>query len=175
MSLDLNIGSRISHEKYGEGVVCAVRYQHYKVSFIKSGITEIEKDEPFTIVEHVLESDLLSIDDVKTMLRDILEKSGAVSEIVPLADKWKKGMMKMIPFDPTLQAKEVTVESFFHKIVMLRDRLRVMEQKINSHPILTDADKVEFQQYITRCSGSLTTFNILFRNKEQQFVGQKSD
>ncbi len=83
--------------------------------------------------------------------------------------------MLLQPFDKSLKQKEIPIEDFFHKIVMLRDRLRVLEQNINSSKTLNDEEKVNIQQYITRCYGSLTTFNVLFRNKEQYFVGEKSN
>ncbi|HEX8316372.1 MAG TPA: hypothetical protein VF609_15320, partial [Flavisolibacter sp.] len=86
----------------------------------------------------------------------------------------QKGIMLLQPADKSLKPKEIPIEDFFHKIVMLRDRLRVMEQQINAHKILSDEDKVNLQQYITRIYGTLTTFNVLFRNKEQWFIGEKS-
>ena len=97
-----------------------------------------------------------------------------MNEIVPLGDKWHGGTMLLQAADKTLKPKEIPIDVFFHKIVMLRDRLRVMEQQINAHKILTDEDKVNLQQYITRIYGSLTTFNVLFRNKEHWFIGDKS-
>ena len=97
---------------------------------------------------------------------------GGITENVPLGDKWIKGMMLLQPADKSLKPKEIPIEDFFHKVVMLRDRLRVLEQNINSSKTLSDEEKVNIQQYITRCYGSLTTFNVLFKNKEQHFVGE---
>jgi hypothetical protein len=79
------------------------------------------------------------------------------------------GTLIMQPTDSSLQSKEVPLETFFHKIVMIRNNLRVLEQKINASDKLSDADKFDLQQYITRCYGSLPTFNILFKNKDDQF------
>jgi hypothetical protein len=92
---------------------------------------------------------------------------------VPLAAKWEGGVIQLIPGKADLQAKEVPIDVFFHKVVMVRDRLRTLEQRVNAHPKLSDAEKVEMQQYITRIYGSLTSFNVLFRDKEDQFVGSK--
>jgi uncharacterized radical SAM superfamily protein len=91
---------------------------------------------------------------------------------VPIADKYKKGTMTLYPEDRTMSSKDIPISTFFHKIVLLRDRLRVMEQKINAHKGLDDQDKVDLQQYITRIYGSLTTFNVLFKNKSQHFRGE---
>ncbi len=94
---------------------------------------------------------------------------------VQLAPRWEGGTVVLKPGDPSTQAREIPLDGLFHKMVMIRDRLRVLEQKINAHDKLTDAEKVDLQQYVTRCYGSLTTFNLLFRDEKDRFVGQKGD
>jgi hypothetical protein len=103
------------------------------------------------------------------LMQIFLEASGHAE--VPLAQKWEGGHIQLVPGKTDLQAKELPIDTFFHKVVMVRDRLRVLEQKINGHPKLSDAEKVEMQQYITRAYGSLTSFNVLFRDRDDQFVG----
>jgi hypothetical protein len=92
---------------------------------------------------------------------------------VRLAPKWEGGSVVLKPGDPQTQPKEISLDALFHKVVMIRDRLRVLEQKVNGHPKLSDAEKVEMQQYVTRCYGSLTTFNLLFQDERDKFVGEK--
>jgi hypothetical protein len=105
----------------------------------------------------------------------VLDERTPLQELVPIAAKWNRGTLVLQPEDTSMQAKEIPIDAFFHKIVMLRDRLRVLEQNINSHKVLTDAEKVDLQQYITRIYGSLTTFNVLFKNPNDQFKGTGGD
>ena len=169
----LGVGSRINHPDFGKGVVTNLTAQHYWVTFIDSGLETIEIDSEFEVIETCTDDvDTISLYEMESALLRILRKWNGYSEVVPIADKWKGGNMILEPGDTALQSKEIPIDTFFHKIVMVRDRLRVMEQKINSSN-LDDAEKVDLQQYITRIYGSLTTFNILFKLKEQQFTGQK--
>lgn len=171
----LGIGSRINHPQYGKGVVTNVTSKMYWVTFIDSGLETIEIDEDFEIIEASEdEVDSVSFFDIETGLTEILRKWNGFSEVVPIGDRWKGGMMTLHPADKNLAVKEIPLDTFFHKIVMLRDRLRVMEQKINSSKNLDATEKVDLQQYITRCYGSLTTFNLLFKNKSQHFKGESS-
>ena len=173
--LNLGIGTRLQHTQHGPGVIVGVRYATYIISFINVGIKEIEKtDIGFDeIIPENVTVELETVSDVEKSLLKILRMWSDVNEIVPLGDRWKGGTMILQPADKTQKGKEVPIDIFFHKIVMLRDRLRVMEQQINAHKILSDEDKVNLQQYITRIYGSLTTFNVLFKNKENWFVGEK--
>jgi len=173
--LNLGIGTRLQHTQHGPGVIVGVRYATYLISFIYHGIKEIDKDDAHLdeiIPENVTEEIETGADVEKSLLK-ILRLWGGITEVVPLGDRWQRGTMILQPADKSLKPKEVPIDDFFHKIVMLRDRLRVMEQQINAHKTLSDEDKVNLQQYITRIYGTLTTFNVLFRNKEHWFVGDK--
>ena len=173
--LTLGVGTRLQHTHYGPGVIVGIRYATYLVSFINHGLKEIDKNDTNLdeiIPENVTE-EIETHSDVEKSLLKILRLWGGLSEIVPLGDRWKGGMMLLQPADKTQKPKEVPIEGFFHKVVMLRDRLRVLEQQINAHKQLSDEDKVNLQQYITRIYGSLTTFNVLFKNKEQWCIGEK--
>jgi len=108
-------------------------------------------------------------------LIEIFREAAGDGSPPPMAPKWEGGKIQIVPGAPGLQAKELPIDSLFHKVVMVRDRLRVLEQKLNAHPKLSDAEKVEMQHYVTRIYGSLTSFNLLFREKNDQFVGAKSD
>jgi len=173
----LGIGTRLQHTQHGPGVIVGVRYATYLISFIHHGIKEIDKtDEKLEeiIAENVTE-EIETHSEVEKSLLKILRMWNGVSENVPLGDRWQGGTLILQPADKSLKGKELPIEDFFHKIVMLRDRLRVMEQQVNAHKKLSDEDKVNLQQYITRIYGTLTTFNVLFKNKEQWFVGEKSN
>lgn len=168
----LGIGSRLNHPTYGKGVVTNVTAIHYWVTFIETGLETIDIDSDFEVIEAAEDDvDTVSFYEVEKSLRDILRKWSDASEIVTIADKWKGGKLIFEPKDTAMKGKEMPIDTFFHKITMVRDRLRVLEQKINSSN-LEEQEKIDLQQYITRSYGSLTSFNVLFKLKSQQFKGQ---
>jgi hypothetical protein len=174
-NLIFGIGSRVRHEKFGAGVVVQVWPDNYEIVFMDYGLKQIiHGTEQLEVIDfRSQEPDQLSFDKVERLLVRILRKFSDVQETVPMGEKWNGGKMILQPGISGLQSKEIPIEAFFHKIVMVRDRLRVMEQRVNSSK-LSDEEKVDIQQYITRIYGSLTTFNILFADKEDYFVGEKS-
>ena len=175
---ELTVGTRVDHPRYGEGIVSKNKLTAYEIFFEKGGKIEITKrNTDLTVLEKQEDAKPqtgLSIAEIEKVMSYVLDRYGALNEIVPLGDKWQGGTILLQPANPELKPKEIPIEVFFHKIVMLRDRLRVLEQNINSHSVLTAEEKINLQQYITRVYGTLTTFNILFSEKDHFFVGVKS-
>lgn len=166
---------RVRHPQYGVGVVKQISEATADIKFDDglrtvapepSGLVPAEPQVQVSGLETPLAQFIQqTVDAAVTRLG--LEKPESFVGV--LGSRWHNGRMVLYPADATVQSKEVPLETFFHKIVMMRNQLRVLEQKINGHEKLSDAEKVEMQQYITRCYGSMTTFNVLFKEKEDQF------
>lgn len=175
---DLPVGTRVMHPRYGEGIISRDKLTAREIFFEKGGKIEITKrNTDLSVMEKqevTTSKSGLSLNEIERVIRYVLDEYGALNEVIQLGEKWAGGTMLLQPANKDIKPKEIPIEAFFHKIVMLRDRLRVLEQNINSHSVLNDEEKVNLQQYITRIYGSLTTFNVLFSDKEQYFVGSKS-
>lgn len=172
--LVLGIGSRVEHPQFGKGVVIQVRTDAWEITFIENGTRIIQRDfQGLRVMEAVdTPSDIATYEKMEKSLIRVLRRFTDLQETVPIGQKWTGGRMVLYPGDTSLKEKEIPIDAFFHKIVMVRDRLRVLEQRVNSSA-LSDEDKVNIQQYITRVYGSLTTFNVLFKDKDDYFVGDK--
>ena len=171
----LHIGMSVRHPQYGLGTVKTISESTADILFadgkhtVAPDAAGLEAAEPqaavsglsLPLTQFIEQTVAAAIDQLGLEKPDLL--------VEQLGVRWHSGKIVLHPTDPALQAKEVPLEVFFHKIVMVRNNLRVLEQKINAHEKLSDGEKVEMQQYITRCYGSLTTFNVLFREKEDQF------
>ena len=171
----LHIGMKVRHPQYGVGTVKTLSERTAEIRFedaqrtIDPDLSGVSPAEPQATVSG-LEIPLKQF--VESMLESVLGRlgyEGPNAVVEQLGARWHKGKAVLHPADATLTTKEVPLEVFFHKVVGIRNQLRVLEQKVNGHPNLTDGEKVEMQQYISRCYGSLTTFNLLFKNKEDQF------
>lgn len=170
----LGIGSRVKHPSFGGGVIISIKKIAYEVCFMLHGIQSVSKSyDKWDIIEAIEAQDEVSFTNAEQALIKILKHYNGIEKEVKLGDKWTNGVLILKPNEDGLKSKEIPMEAFFHKIVMVRDRLRVMEQRINSSKNLNDEEKVNLQQYLTRIYGSLTTFNVLFKYKEEGFVGDR--
>ena len=174
MNTTLGVGSRVKHPAFGDGVVIRLHAAAYELSFILYGIKSVGREyDKWEVIEAIPAEEEVSFTDAEKALVKILKNYNAIREEVALGDRWVGGTLVLKPEDEDIKAKEMPIDTFFHKIVMVRDRLRVMEQRINASK-LSDEEKVNLQQYITRIYGSLTSFNVLFKYKEDNFVGSRS-
>lgn len=173
----LHFGMRVRHPVHGVGTIKSISEHTVDVRFddltrtVAPETSGLEPAEP-TVVVTALDRPLSTLisETVAAVVDQLgLERPSGIVE--QLASRWKNGNLVLRPVDPTVSSKELPIETFFHKIVMMRNNLRVLEQKINGHPTLTDSEKVELQQYITRCYGSMTSFNVLFKNDADKFRG----
>src|SRR5437879_238014 len=171
----LHIATKVRHPQYGVGVVRSQTEQTADTAFddaprtIAPASSDLQPAEATATLSE-LEMPLANL--IRDTAHAVVEALGLEQKDVlveSLATRWQRGTLVMQPADSSLQPKEVPLETFFHKIVMIRNNLRVLEQKVNASDKLSDADKFDLQQYITRCYGSLTTFNILFKNKDDEF------
>ena len=171
----LHIGMKVRHPRYGVGVVRSLTEHTADINFddaprtVSPTSAELVSAEPTaTVTELQVPLETLIRDTAQQIVEALgIQKDEAIVE--GLASRWQRGTLVIQSADSSLQPKEVPLETFFHKIVMIRNNLRVLEQKVNASDKLSDADKFDMQQYITRCYGSLTTFNVLFKNKDDQF------
>ena len=163
------LGTIVRHRDFGRGRVVAYDDDRYVIVFpggdaktVAFGFDGLDPQESAGDPE---------LDRITQAVRAVLGDHGWLDVDLELGKRWAGGMLKLVPGREG-QSKEVPIEAFLKKLVGIRDRLRVLEQKINSHPSLGAEEKLELQAYITRCYGSLTTFNVLFANRVSWFVGQ---
>lgn len=173
----LQVGMNVKHPQYGLGVVKTIG-EHTAEILFPEGRKTVEPDssgvEPAEAHVSVTGMDVPLRTFIEQVVERVIDQLGLEqpeAEVQRLAARWHGGKIVLHPADPSLQTKEVPIEVFFHKIVMMRNNFRVLEQKINANEKLNDTEKIEMQQYITRCYGSMTTFNLLFKSKDDQFGG----
>ncbi len=171
---ELAEGSKLRHPSFGTGMILSVDGDYYKIFFYRNEeVKTLARDfEGFEIVEgKEPERPSISMSDIEKAVKNAVSELSEKAPLIPLGGRWMGGTVVLEPNDENLSVKEIPMETFFRKIVMVREKLRVLEQNINNHPKLDDEERIHLQQYITRCYGSLTTFNVLFAYKEDQFKG----
>lgn len=176
----IGIGTRVEHPHFGKGIIVEIANEFYTIWFKSQNTAKtVSKDyQDLKIISATAITEQptgtstgITLAEIEEALDTVLERRLNEFQLVPMANKWNNGSLLLQPADASLQPKEFPIETFFHKIVMVRDRLRLIEQKINAHKTLTDEEKVDLQQYITGIYGSLTTFNVLFKETHHQFKG----
>ena len=165
------IGTIIKHHHLGRGRIAGYDGPFYIVHFKGES-----KKIPFTYrdmeaVEPQMDPELSRIREV---VQQVLGDYGWIETELEMGTRWIGGTMRLIPGKEGTQPKDIPIEAFLKKVIAVREKLRVLEQKINNHPNLSQEEKIELEAYVTRCYGSLTTFNVLFADKDSQFKGEGS-
>jgi hypothetical protein len=164
------LGSIVRHRDFGRGRVVDYDQERYVILFPGGDVKMVAfAFEGITADGSPGDPEL---DRIVQAMRDVLGDHGWLDVDLELSKRWVGGTLKLVPGKDDTQAKDVPIEVFLKKLIGIRDKLRVLEQKLNSHPSLAPEEKLELQGYITRCYGSLTTFNVLFSNRASWFVGQ---
>jgi len=172
--LSLGVGSVVIHPSFGKGVVVSDQGNSLKIYFLdidKAKDLDKSFDKLDIVSSTAPQMTPIDLKDIESLFVEVMFKYLDPPINIPLGNKWLNGKLLITPGDPSMQSKEIPIEQFFNKIIMLRDRLRVLEQNINTHEKLDHEDRIHLQQYITRIYGTLTTFNLLFKEKEHQFKG----
>jgi hypothetical protein len=164
------VGSVVRHAHFGSGRVMGYDGDGYMILFRGGETRRVGFAFPDLYAESAAGDP--EIDRLKQAVREVLGDHGWIDVDLELGKRWVGGTLRLVPGKEGTQARDVPLEVFFKKIIGIRDRLRVLEQKLNSHPALAPEEKLELQGYISRCYGSLTTFNVLFGAPESQFKGQ---
>ena len=164
------IGIAVKHAHFGSGRIVGYEGDSYVVLFKGGEARRVT----FTFPDMKPEEGAgdAELDRIRQAVREVLGDYGWLDVDLELGKRWVGGTLRLVPGKDGTQAKDVPIETFFKKIIGIRDRLRVLEQKLNSHPTLAPEEKLELQGYISRCYGSLTTFNVLFGADSSQFKGQ---
>jgi len=170
--MKITLGSKINHPSFGEGVIFGMDDTKYKIYFKEIGEKELSKTyDGYEIIEaaSLNNQPAIEIEDIITAVENVFEQYIDDPDPIDMAEKWDDGIMMLKPGNEDLQPKEIPLVTFFKKITSVREKLRVLEQNINNHSKLDEGDKIHLQQYISRAYGSLTTFNVLFKHKGDQF------
>jgi len=162
-------GTCTSHKPLGQSFEGALKRR--KIAGAPRRYGEAEGPPPPKPLPKELDVDM-DMDEFRQVLREVLLEETGVRDVT-MSDRWHGGELVLIPGKDGTQEKRMSIDAFFHKVVMVRDKLRVLEQKVNTHKGISDSEKAQLQQYITGCYGSLTSFNVLFKERDDGFIGQR--
>jgi len=165
----LGIGTLVKHAVFGLGRIVGYEKENYLAIFKDGEVKHVAYS--FQGMSEVESAGDPELDRIKQAVYEVLGEQGWIDADLEMSARWKGGTMQLIPGREGAQGKEAPIENLFKKIISIREKLRVLEQKINNHSSLSEEEKLDLEGYITRCYGSLTSFNSLFAGKWSHFKG----